>query len=241
MKLLTARKKKLSTPLIYQQIRQSIIDFDLFPGSRVTETELAEQFNVSRTPIREALQRLEVEGLVQIRAKQGCFIRPVDTDTISNYYDVRIAIESMAVELACSNMPREDLQALADFWNPDNFDENVDYSNHIQQVEEAFHVSLAEGSGNPILVQYLNDINNHIRVIRRLGFPDKKSVSETYIEHFEICSLLLENKVNDAKEAITKHIRKSQGIASSVTLAQLQQHKLKSKKKRKRTLATFNF
>jgi len=235
---LTARKKKLSTPRIYQQIRESIIDFDLFPGSRVTETELAEQFNVSRTPIREALQRLEVEGLVQIRAKQGCFIRPVDTETISNYYDVRIAIEAMAVELACANMPEEDIQALADFWNPSNFDENIDYSNHIQQVEELFHVSLAEGSGNPILVQYLNDINNHIRVIRRLGFPDKKSVQETYIEHYEICTLVLEKKTEDAKKAIIEHIRKSQGIARSVTLAQLQQHKLKSKKKRKRSLVS---
>jgi len=235
---LITRKKKLSTPQIYQLIRQSIIDFDLFPGSRVTETELADQFNVSRTPIREALQRLEVEGLVQIRAKQGCFIRPVDTDTISNYYDVRIAIESMAVELACKNMPNEDIQALADFWNPKNFNESFDYSNRIQQVEESFHVKIAEGSGNPILVQYLNDINNHIRVIRRLGFPDKKSVSETYSEHFEICTLILNKKTGDAKKAITKHIRKSQGIASSVTLAQLQQHKIKAKKKQKRHVLT---
>lgn len=232
-----SRKKKISTPQIYQLIRQSIIDFDLFPGSRITETELADQFNVSRTPIREALQRLEVEGLVNIRAKQGCFIRPVDTETISNYYDVRIAIEAMAIELACKHMPKEDIQALADYWNPRNFKEDLDYSNHIQQVEESFHVKLAEGSGNPILAQYLNDINNHIRVIRRLGFPDKKSVRETYNEHFEICSLVLAKKTNEAKKAITKHIRKSQGIASSVTLAQLQQHKLKSRKKRKRPIS----
>jgi len=235
---LITRKKRLTTPQIYQLIRQSIIDFDLFPGARVTETELAEQFNVSRTPIREALQRLEVEGLVQIRAKQGCFIRPVDTETISNYYDVRIAIESMAVELACKNMPKEHIQALTDFWNPRNYIESNDYSNHIQQIEESFHVQLAKGSGNPILVQYLNDINNHIRVIRRLGFPDKKSVRETYAEHFEICNLVLEKKASDAKKAITKHIRKSQGIASSVTLAQLQQHKMKTKKKRNRVITS---
>jgi len=230
---LKTRKKRPTTPEIYQLIRQSIIDFDLFPGSRITETELAEQFGVSRTPIREALQRLEVEGLVRIRAKQGCFIRPVDTAVISNYYDVRIAIESMAVELACKNMPKESIQALSQFWNPKNFKDEQDYSNHIQQIEESFHVQLAEGSGNPILVQYLKDINNHIRVIRRLGFPDKKSVRETYSEHFEICNLILTKKTNEAKKAIANHIRKSQGIASSVTLAQLQQHKLKSKKKSK--------
>lgn len=226
------REKRLTTPQIYQLLRQKIIDFDLFPGVRVTETELAEEYKVSRTPIREALKRLEVEGLVSIRAKQGCFIRPVDTDTISNYYDVRVAIETMAVELACKNMPREELEALAEFWNPSNFDDLVDYSDRIPQLEESFHVDLAVGSGNPVLAQFLKDINNHIRVIRRLGFPDKKSVRETYAEHYEICRLMLDKKTGEAKRAIAKHIRKSQGIARSVTLAQLQQHRMSSKRKR---------
>lgn len=228
------RKKKLTTPQIYQMLRQMIMDFDLFPGTRVTETELAEQFKVSRTPIREALQRLEVEGLIQIRAKQGCFIRPVDTETISNYYDVRVALETMAVELACTNMPRENLEALCEFWNPDNCKFDFDYPGQIQEVEEAFHAEIAEGSGNSILEQFLNDVNDRIRVIRRLGFPDKKSIQETYEEHYEICSLILANKPKDAKKAMEKHIRKSQGIARSVTLGQLEQHKKQSQKKRKR-------
>ena len=231
-------KKKLTTPQIYQMLRQMIMDFDLFPGSRITETELAEQFKVSRTPIREALQRLEVEGLVKIRAKQGCFIRPVDTQTISDYYDVRVALESMAVELACENMPREDLETLRTFWDPRNCSFDLDYPGQIQVVEEAFHVEIAEGSGNSVLVQFLNDVNDHIRVIRRLGFPDKKSIQETYEEHYEICTLMLANKTAQAKKAIEKHIRKSQGIARSVTLSQLEQHKKQSQKIRNRKLLT---
>lgn len=232
------RKKKLTTPQIYQMLRQMIMDFDLFPGTRVTETELAEKFKVSRTPIREALQRLEVEGLISIRAKQGCFIRPVDTETISNYYDVRVAIESMAVELACKNMPREELEELCEFWNPHNCKFDFDYPDQIQVVEEAFHVEIAEGSGNPVLAQFLKDVNDHIRVIRRLGFPDEKSIKETYEEHYEICSMMLANKAKDAKKAIEKHIRKSQGIARSVTLSQLEQHKKQTKKKRKPKVLT---
>lgn len=232
------RKRKLTTPQIYQMLRQMIMNFDLFPGARVTETELAEKFKVSRTPIREALQRLEVEGLVKIRAKQGCFIRPVDTETISNYYDVRVAIESMAVDLACKNMPREDLENLCTFWNPRNCNFEFDYPDQIQQAEETFHVDIAEGSGNPVLTQFLKDVNDHIRVIRRLGFPDEKSIRETYEEHYEICSLMLANKPRDAKKAIEKHIRKSQGIARSVTLNQLEQHKKQSQTRRKRKVMT---
>ena len=207
-----------------------IMNFDLFPGARVTETQLAEQFKVSRTPIREALQRLEVEGLVKIRAKQGCFIRPIDTDTISNYYDVRVAIESMAVELACTNMPREELLALCESWKPSNCTFDLDYPEKIQQVEESFHVAIAEGSGNPVLADFLNDVNDNIRVVRRLGFPDEKSIIETYQEHYEICQLMLAKKTKQARIAIEKHIRKSQGIARSVTLSQLEQHKKQSRK-----------
>jgi len=231
------KKRKLTTVQIYQLLRAKIMDFDLFPGTRVTESELAEQFKVSRTPIREALKRLEVEGLINIRAKQGCFVRPVDTETISSYYDVRVALETMAVELACTNMPKQDIEALCEFWNPKNCSYDLDYPDQIQKVEEAFHVKIAEGSGNDVLVHFLKDVNDRIRVIRRLGFPDKKSIKETYEEHYEICSLILANKAKSAKSAIEKHIRKSQGIARSVTLNQLDQHKKLSKKKHKRKTA----
>ena len=227
------RNKKLTTTQIYQDLRAKIMDFDLFPGTRFTESELAEQFKVSRTPIREALKRLEVEGLINIRAKQGCFIRPVDTGTISNYYDVRVALETMAVELACEHMPRHEIENLCAFWDPDNCHSDPNYPDQIREVEEAFHVTIAQGSGNEVLVHFLKDVNDRIRVIRRLGFPDKKSIQETYEEHFHICNLILNKKTKEAKKAMEKHIRKSQGIARTVTLNQLEQHKKQFPKRRK--------
>ena len=107
------RKKRLTTREIYQDLWQKIINFDLFPGSRVTETELAEAYKTSRTPIREALKRLEVEGLITVRPKQGCFVRQVDIALISDYYTMRVALEAMTVELAIENMSDEELEALA--------------------------------------------------------------------------------------------------------------------------------
>ena len=224
------KKKKLTTLEIYQILREKIIDFELYPGTRFTESELAEQFNVSRTPIREALKRLEVEGLVQIRPKQGCFIRPVDLETINNYYDVRVAVETMAVELACSHMDTEKIAALCDFWNPKNCVFKKNYADQIRLMEEKFHLQIAEGSGNPILVQLLQDVNDHIRIIRRLGFPDKQSVRDTYEDHYLICNLILAKKTLKARKAMQEHIRRHQKIASSVTLNQLEQHKKHSSK-----------
>ena len=74
-----------------------------------------------------------------------------------------------------------------------------------------------------MLLAYLEDVNNHIRILRRLGFPDRKSVLETFEEHFELCQLIRKRNFRTARKAMIAHIRKSQQIARSVTLSQLQQ------------------
>ena len=90
-----SQPRRTTTVGIYERLRRAIMDFELAPGARITETELAETFGISRTPVREALHRLENEGLISIRPKQGCFVRDVDIHQISNYYDIRIALEVM--------------------------------------------------------------------------------------------------------------------------------------------------
>lgn len=215
------QKTKFSSQRIYEQIRQKILDFEFYPSSRLTETELANQFEVSRTPIRAALQRLEVEGFIKILPKQGCFVRPLDIETVSHYYDVRIALESASVIQACDHMSNDDLDALADIWNPSHLEAELDME-EIKAEEEAFHISIALGAGNPVLADYLRDINNHIRIIRRLGFPDRQSVIDTCIEHSEIIELIRSKNRTDAQRQMIAHIKKSQELARSVTLHQLQ-------------------
>ncbi|HWV15106.1 MAG TPA: GntR family transcriptional regulator [Cellvibrio sp.] len=216
---------KSAAQLVYDQLKQKIIDFEIYPGTRITESEIAEDFQVSRTPVRAALQRLETEGQITIMPKQGCFVRSVDIETISQYYDVRISLEATAVELACDHMSDEDLDAQQEVWNPERVDENLDLEDmeEIKAREEAFHIGIALGSGNLVLANYLRDINNHIRILRRLGFPDRQAVIETCEEHYAICQLIREHNKTQARRAMTKHIRKSQELARSVTLSQLQQ------------------
>lgn len=227
------RKKRLTTREIYQDLWQKIINFDLFPGSRVTEMELAEEYRTSRTPIREALKRLEVEGLVTVRPKQGCFVRQVDIELISDYYTMRVALEAMTVELAIENMSDEELKELADAWNPQNYKKHRNDLDYIKEFEESFHIAIAKGSHNPVLLQYLEDVNNRIRPIRVLGFPDSQSVKDTYEEHYEIICLIQQRDVAKAREAMSAHIRKSQELARTVTLSQLEQYRKKRPRRAK--------
>ncbi len=212
---------QFSSQKIYEKLRKKILEFEIYPGTRITESELAADFNVSRTPVRAALQRLAVEGHIVIQPKQGCFVRPVDIEKISQYYDVRVHLEAAAVELACENMGDEELDALEEIWNPARLKKTINMD-EVKSLEEAFHVEIAVASGNAVLVGFLEDINNHIRILRRLGFPDRKSVLETYVEHYELCQLIRARNTRNARKAMIAHIRKSQNIARSVTLSQLQ-------------------
>ncbi len=212
---------QFSSQKIYEKLRKKILEFEIYPGTRITESELAADFKVSRTPVRAALQRLAVEGHIIIQPKQGCFVRAVDIEKISQYYDVRVHLEAAAVELACENMGDEELDTLAEIWNPARVKKTINMD-EVKSLEEAFHVEIATASGNPVLVGYLEDINNHIRILRRLGFPDRKAVLETFTEHYELCQLIRARNVRSARKAMMEHIRKSQGIARNVTLSQLQ-------------------
>jgi len=140
-----------------------IDNLELFPGTRITESEIASLLSVSRTPIREALQRLRLEGQVDVIPKQGCFIRNIDIDLINQFYDARVTLETQTVELACDAMSTKSLDKIMTLWSPNNLKNDFEY--HIKTIrdqEESFHIDIALGSGNQILKRYLEDVNNNI-------------------------------------------------------------------------------
>lgn len=206
---------------IYERLRSMIMSLQLMPGSRITENQLADFFNVSRTPIRGALQRLENDRLLSIKAKQGCYVRNIDILQISHYYDVRVALENLVLVEISQLRDGSELQALADRWNPATLFYGLEITPELKKAEEDFHQELADISRNTVLAGYIADINDHIRVVRLLGFPNEKSVMDTYEEHFRICNFLLQHNLAAAQDEMTNHIRKSQDQANRVTLHQI--------------------
>jgi DNA-binding GntR family transcriptional regulator len=225
--ILDGKSKRLnSSDAVYLKLRAMIDNLELFPGARITETEIARLLSVSRTPIREALQRLQLEGQVDVIPKQGCFIRNIDIDLINKFYDVRVTLEAQTIELACELMPAELLENMMAEWSPENL--KNDYIHHIKTIrnkEESFHLNIAVGSGNQILGRYLEDVHRNIRVVRWLGFPDMDSIRDTYEEHFELCQIICSGNKRLARSAMKKHIQKSQKLSKKVTLQQLAENR----------------
>lgn len=213
--------KRLGAAQVYAQLRELILSFELYPGSRVTETELAERFQVSRTPVREALQRLETEGYLSVRPKQGVFIRQLDVSELAQYYRVRVALELTALDIVCATVADRVLKEIAAAWNPDTQPGRSDDFVRMAERDEEFHIQLAEVSGNQVLAAYLRDINHRIRVIRRLDFTDNGRVDTTYAEHHAIVQSLLARDLERARRLMQAHINASERFAKTVTLTQL--------------------
>ena len=218
MKSATKKKHPID---IYETLRGMINELEIIPGSRITEMQLAEYFNVSRTPVRAALQKLENEDLLTIKPKQGCFIRNIDLKKISQYYDVRVTLENMVLTEVSKNMNSKKLEILSSNWDPETCKYGDQVTSKLKQAEESFHLELANLSENSVLEGFIEDINQKIRCVRLQGWPDKKSVIDTYSEHHRICQLLLSGDLSTAQAEMTVHIRKSQAQANKLTLHQL--------------------
>jgi DNA-binding GntR family transcriptional regulator len=216
---------KLSGKDVYTNLREQILSFELYPGSRVTEKELAEYFGVSRTPVRSALQRLEAEGYLTVMPKQGCFIRNLDIEDLSKYYQVRMSLEHLSLQLACTFMSDIALKQLAVAWDPDKQTERSDDPEDMEARDESFHLALAEGGGNMVLHDYLANVNQHLRIVRRLGFTQTERIDQTYDDHYLICQSLLQRDLPQAQALMRDHISHNEQFVKTITLTQLAIHK----------------
>ena len=192
---------------VYEALREQIVDFKLRPNERLTEAQLADEFDTSRTPVREALLKLEREGWVVNRPRHGYTVRDFSIAELDDTYEVRIALEWMSVRLACERMPRPELDRLRDFWtHPSNA---VSDATAMLRCDEDFHESIARSTGNQELTRHLHTTNERIRIIRRIDFTSGERVELTFQEHANMLALIRSRDVIRAQQAMESHIRAS--------------------------------
>ncbi len=206
--------------LVYAQIKGSIFDFRLLPGERFTETQVAEQLGVSRTPVREALFRLEREGYLQVSARNGWSVRPFDFKQFEDLYDVRVILEEAAVRRLCAAGQMPDLSALKEVWLVPQT-ERLEDEREVARLDEAFHQGLVRATGNKELARMHLEITERIRIIRRLDFTRAERIALTYQEHAKILRAVLQRKVDHACLLLRSHIETSKAEVRKITLHML--------------------
>jgi len=201
----------------YARLKQMIFDFTLMPGNRCSESELAQSLSVSRTPLRQALQRLEREGFLQVLPKIGWQVAPLDFDVFDELYDLRILIECHAAQHLAQAEARPALQPLADLWLAPE-DQRLSDGAEVGRLDEAFHSQLVQASGNREMARVHREITERIRIIRRLDFTKPARVAVTYDEHARILRAITRRRGDEAQRLLRAHIEQSKLEVRHITL-----------------------
>jgi DNA-binding GntR family transcriptional regulator len=204
----------------YEKLKAGIFDFDLLPGDRFTETEIAERLRMSRTPVRDALYRLEREGYLQVHFRIGWSVRPYDFRQFENLYDLRLILEEASVVRLCDLPEREGLEALKASWLVPAAERLTD-AKRVSALDEAFHTTLVEAAGNPEVARCHREVTERIRIIRRLDFTQQHRIDKTYEEHAQILRAVIRRRVDEANRLLRSHIQASKAEVRKITLHRL--------------------
>jgi DNA-binding GntR family transcriptional regulator len=213
---------------VYEQLKSDIFEFRLLPGTRFSENEIARRARVSRTPVREALFRLEREGYLEVHAKSGWSVRALDFAALDHLYDVRLILECEAVRKLSAGNPRVALAGLEKIWLVAPRQRLTDGA-RVARLDEEFHAKLVTAAGNPELARLHQTITERIRIVRRLDFTHPERVIYTYIEHGQILRAILARKPAKAIALLREHIEESKSEVRKISLHRLHLAHLDSK------------
>ena len=208
----------------YTRLKRSIFDFELFPGDRFSESDIASRLGMSRTPIREALVRLQREGYLDVQSKSGWTVRPLDFDLFEHLYDLRMVLETTAVRRLCEGEPsgasKAALVALETIWLVPEEERQV-VASDVADCDEEFHLAIVMAAGNPEIARVHQTVTDRLRIIRRLDFAQPARVAATYAEHAQILKALVRRRADQAVLLLRAHIETSQTEVRKITLHKL--------------------
>ncbi len=208
---------------VYALLKRDIADFRLVPGDRFTESEISDRLGVSRTPVRQALYRLQQEGHVEVLFRAGWRVLPFDFARFEQLYDLRLVLECEAVRRLCAGSARighDALDALADVWLVASTDRCQDMA-QVGLWDEAFHCTLVSAAGNQEMARTHREVTERIRIIRRMDFTQRSRVEATYDEHARILRAILAHRADDACRLLAAHIASSQAEVRKITLHEM--------------------
>ncbi|WP_435167569.1 GntR family transcriptional regulator [Falsirhodobacter sp. 1013] len=195
---------------IYDALRQRIITLDLPPGTTLSRTELTEEYGVSQTPLREALQKLAHDGLVTIRPQSKTVVSRIDTEQLREAHFLRVALETEVSRRLAEEVPEGTIarlrsiirmqQAVAD--DPSQY-------RIFQELDELFHQTLFIAAGQPDLHRLVRERAGHMERVRQLHLPHPGKISDILERHTDIVDRIEAQDAPGAMEAARVHLSRT--------------------------------
>jgi DNA-binding GntR family transcriptional regulator len=193
--------------VIFETLRKAIVTGEIKPGERLMEVSLAEQMGVSRTPVREAIRRLEAEGLVTMTPRKGTHVSHLSIKDIMDVLEVRTVLDKLATDLAAKRIQPVQIKSLeAAHKGFINCVENNNIDGAVRKDVE-FHDIIYAASGNPRLIAVATSLREHVYRFRVLYMKDNLIAENVLNEHEEILSALRKAESQKASVLAEEHIR----------------------------------
>lgn len=192
---------------VYAELRADIVSGKLEPGQRLSENELAVRIGISRTPIREALQRLRDDQLVEIVPQLGTFVSRISRSSISDAQFVREALECAAVRLAAERASDADVARLGGILEDQQQTRVREDFDRFYQLDDELHRVLCELSGHELAWTLAQRVSGHLNRIRRLSLPLPSYIAEMIGQHRAVVDAIATHDPDGAEASLRDHLR----------------------------------
>ena len=195
---------------VCETLRDAIRKGILEPGERLMEVQLADELGISRTPVREAIRKLEQEGYVIMMPRRGTYVSDISTGDVKEIFEIRSALESLAAGLAARRIEPDELETLQNLLIEI---EGYIAKNDIEKIVETdikFHGLLYKVSRNERLVNIINNLKEQLARFRTLSMSYPGRLQETLEEHSEIVEAIANGDVSAARDAAEHHMERAE-------------------------------
>jgi DNA-binding GntR family transcriptional regulator len=192
--------------VIFNTLREAIITGELKPGERLMEVQLAEKMGVSRTPVREAIRKLELEGWVSMIARKGAQVAGLSIKDIMDVLEVRASLDGLATALSAARISEDELKELNNIYM--QFTNHMEKENLAGQIKKdvEFHEIIYRSSRNDKLMQIISNLREQVQRFRVIYLKDYSSQQGLVKEHLDIIEAISARDQDRAYKVAQKHI-----------------------------------
>jgi DNA-binding GntR family transcriptional regulator len=193
----------------YHQIREMIFDGTISAGTMLVEARLVRQLGMSRTPVREALHRLEAEGLLSALPRGGFTVVAVGDEDLRNLYMIRACLEGLAAATAATKLNRVDIARLEDLYDEMGVAVEAGQDEELARLNREFHRAVAIASGNVHLREILDNVKGVFERFRATAVANPARRAEAHAEHGELIEALKRRDAERARSIAEQHVHRA--------------------------------
>lgn len=193
---------------VFEQIKENILSGVYKENQELREGNIGKELGVSRTPVREALRQLELEGLVHIVPNKGAYVRGISSQDVKDIYLIRSYLEGLCARWATEHITDKQIEEMEEILLLSEFhlQKKGEQSNQVSKLDEEFHKILYRASNSRILEHVLSDFHKYVKLARTTSVSKENRAKESITEHKEILQAMKEKNADRAEFLANQHV-----------------------------------